>query len=149
MILSLFTDYGRIRYGGWQCFGKVGDWAVGLRPRPNTPGAHRGGKTLALLLWQAGCLLRGQIANISKKHPRHFGFCYWGEAGLQRLAKICSGRAAIKRKKKEASERNSYLPVCGLDHIQPGTHRVQRPSALLLLLERACLLRGHIAELAG
>ena len=36
MILSLFTDYGRIRYGGWQCFGKVGDWAVGLRPRPNT-----------------------------------------------------------------------------------------------------------------
>ena len=32
----------------------------------------------------------------------------------------------------------ALYPAYGLDHIQPGTHWAQRPSALLFLLEAAC-----------
>ena len=36
--------------------------------------------------------------------------------------------------------------ACGLDHTQPETHRVQRPSALLLLLEVRSAKRPHCKD---
>ena len=41
------------------------------------------------------------------------------------------------------------LSACGLDHIQPETHRVWKTSALLLLLPAEALQRAHCRKLPG
>ena len=38
---------------------------------------------------------------------------------------------------------------CGLDHIQPETNRVQRPSALLLLLQAGACYEATFQNLPG
>ena len=55
--------------------------------------------------------------------------------------------SALMRDRKRGHVRLTTLSACGLGRIQPGTHRVRKTPALLLLLERLIhLLRGHIAE---
>ena len=83
---------------------KLGDYALGLRPRLNTPGYPLGTKQTC-----ASALTRGS------------------PTGHVRL---------------------TTLSACGLDHIQPGTHRVKRPprTSAFVSGSLSLLLRGHIAK---
>ena len=93
------------------------EYAPGLRPRPNTPGTQRTWKSYA----------PPRLVHLRFRQNR------WADW-------LC-----ISPHLSPASWL-ATLPACGLDHKQPGTHRAQRQSVLLLLLEAGLSAEATIAK---
>ena len=98
------------------------EYALGLRPQPTTPGTHRVWGTYALLCLAHLPFLQKCWVDWLCSVPLHLSLANW----------------------------LTTLSACSLDHIQPETHRVQRPPALLLLLEAGLpAKRPHCKEWVG